>query len=74
MLDRKHGYGVYNWGNGYVYKGNFMEDQRCGEGSLFFNEEELYNGFWLNGEKCQEEDYQQRSTQSKGLKTAASKF
>lgn len=30
MLDRKHGYGVYDWGNGYTYKGNYVEDIRSG--------------------------------------------
>ena len=30
MLDKKHGYGVYIWGNGYSYKGNYVEDIRCG--------------------------------------------
>ena len=30
MLDKKHGYGVYSWGNGYTYKGNYIEDDRNG--------------------------------------------
>jgi hypothetical protein len=36
MLDRKHGYGVYTWGNGYHYKGNFTEDLRNGTGQLHY--------------------------------------
>jgi len=38
MLDKKNGYGIYDWANGYCYKGNFVDDQRCGEGQLFFHE------------------------------------
>lgn len=49
MLDLKHGYGIYDWANGYLYKGNFIEDQRSGKGSLYYFEQEVYSGFWLNG-------------------------
>ncbi len=34
MLDKKHGFGVYDWGNGFHYKGNYLEDERSGEGQL----------------------------------------
>ena len=57
MLDKKHGFGVYDWANDYLYKGNFFEDQRCGEGQLFFKEELVYEGFWISGERCDEEEY-----------------
>lgn len=57
MLDKKHGYGVYDWANGYLYKGNFFEDQRCGEGQLYYHNELVYEGFWINGERCDEEEY-----------------
>lgn len=60
MLDKKHGFGIYDWGNGYYYKGGFIEDQRCGEGQLFYREELVYSGFWVNGEKCEEEEFQSR--------------
>lgn len=30
MMDKKHGYGIYDWGNGYLYKGYFIEDVRFG--------------------------------------------
>ena len=39
MLDKKHGYGIYDWGNGSVYKGQWMEDYRHGEGVMMFNDE-----------------------------------
>lgn len=37
MLDKKHGYGIYDWGNGYIYKGFWMDDLRYGEGELLYN-------------------------------------
>ena len=49
MLDKKHGYGIYDWGNGYVYKGFWMDDLRYGEGELLFNGEVEYDGYWENG-------------------------
>jgi len=51
MIDKKHGYGIYDWGNGYVYKGNFADDVRSGDGRLFLGEEIIYEGEWENGEK-----------------------
>lgn len=57
MLDRKHGYGLYDWGNGYAYKGNFIEDQRFGQGQLYFQDQLVYSGYWANGEKCDEEEF-----------------
>ena len=30
MLDKKHGFGIYDWANGYYYKGSFIDDQRNG--------------------------------------------
>lgn len=51
MIDKKHGYGIYDWGNGYVYKGFWMDDLRYGEGALSYNGELEYNGYWENGEK-----------------------
>lgn len=49
MLDKKHGYGIYDWGNGYVYKGFWMDDFRYGEGTLLYNNEVQYDGYWENG-------------------------
>ena len=46
MIDKKHGYGVYDGGNGYVYKGFFLDDLRYGEGELYYNGEVEYKGYW----------------------------
>lgn len=56
MLDKKHGYGIYDWGNGYIYKGAFIEDQRSGQGELYYNGEIVYDGHWINGERLTEID------------------
>ena len=34
-MDKKSGYGVYEWENGWVYKGNFDNDYRNGYGELY---------------------------------------
>lgn len=34
-LDKKCGYGEYQWGDGYLYKGNFENDLRNGYGELY---------------------------------------
>lgn len=34
-LDKKCGYGVYQWDDGYMYKGNFDNDVRHGFGELY---------------------------------------
>jgi hypothetical protein len=26
LLDKKHGFGLYDWGNGYLYEGNYIQD------------------------------------------------
>lgn len=52
MLDKKHGYGIYDWGNGYVYKGFWLDDLRYGEGTLLQNDQVRYEGYWENGEKA----------------------
>lgn len=32
VMDKKEGYGVYDWENGWTYKGNFKDDLRDGFG------------------------------------------
>ena len=51
-MDKKSGYGVYSWDNGWIYKGNFEDDKRNGFGQLYKNDNTLkYRGFWENGEQ-----------------------
>jgi len=30
--DRKHGYGIFSWASGNIYKGNYIDDLRSGFG------------------------------------------
>lgn len=30
--DKKHGYGIFSWASGNIYKGNYDEDLRTGYG------------------------------------------
>lgn len=54
-MDKKSGYGVYEWENGWLYKGNFDNDLRNGFGELYEGEKLVYRGFWRNGEQTEEE-------------------
>ena len=50
-MDKKDGYGVYDWENGWTYKGNFKEDLRDGYGELLHHNIVMWKGEWENGEK-----------------------
>lgn len=45
----KHGYGVYKWKSGNVYKGQFVNDQREGHGIMIWSDGTKYEGNWKNG-------------------------
>ena len=65
-IDKKEGYGVYEWVGKQVYKGQFKDDFREGFGKLMqfnpkligdssdddgFEEKEVYRGMWLRGKQ-----------------------
>lgn len=50
-MDKKSGYGVYEWENGWIYKGNFDNDLRNGFGELYQGQKLIYRGYWKNGEQ-----------------------
>lgn len=51
-MDKKSGYGIYCWDNGWKYRGNFDNDFRNGYGELYDgNDCLIYRGFWENGEQ-----------------------
>lgn len=52
-MDKKSGYGVYQWENGWIYKGNFENDYRNGFGELYDGEKCMYRGYWANGEQSE---------------------
>ena len=43
----KHGYGVFKWASGNVYKGNYKEDQRHGYGEMYWTDGSVYKGEWI---------------------------
>lgn len=45
----KHGYGVFKWASGNVYKGNYKEDQRHGYGEMYWTDGSVYKGEWIRG-------------------------
>ena len=48
-MDKKSGYGVYQWENGWIYKGNFQNDYRHGYGQMYWQDGRIYKGKWVNG-------------------------
>jgi len=45
----KHGYGVFSWESGNVYKGNYEFDMRQGYGEMYWNDGSTYKGNWIKG-------------------------
>ena len=50
-MDRKDGYGVYEWENGWCYKGYFKDDLRDGFGELLNHGVVVWKGEGGGGEK-----------------------
>lgn len=48
-MDKKHGYGVFQWESGNVYKGDYKEDLRDGYGEMFWTDGSVYKGDWVKG-------------------------
>lgn len=49
MQDKKHGYGIFTWATGNVYKGNYLDDLRSGFGEMYWTDGSYYKGEWVNG-------------------------
>ena len=47
QLDKKHGYGVFEWESGNRYEGNYFEDERHGYGVMRWTDESVYMGMWV---------------------------
>jgi hypothetical protein len=45
-MDKKHGYGVFEWETGNVYSGNYFEDERNGYGVMKWTDGSTYMGTW----------------------------
>ena len=44
-----HGKGVYIWGDGRRYEGNYVNDLKHGYGIYFWIDGRKYEGEWANG-------------------------
>ena len=44
----EHGYGVYEWADGRVYKGELKENKMHGEETFYFPDGIKYKGEWRN--------------------------
>lgn len=46
--DKKNGQGVFDWGDGSKYDGQFVANIRCGRGTYYFPSGDRYTGDWRN--------------------------
>lgn len=53
--DCQNGFGIYRYSDGDVYEGYFLDGQRHGWGTYFYNKngkaKQVYSGHWRNGDK-----------------------
>ena len=45
------GYGVFNWPDGRVYKGEYVNDKKEGYGEFEWSDGRKYYGFWKEGKQ-----------------------
>lgn len=44
-----HGYGVFEWPDGRLYEGTYVEDVKHGVGTFKWPDGKIYTGGWGNG-------------------------
>lgn len=44
-----HGFGIFKWPNGQIFKGNYECDKKQGKGELILADGTVVNGRWING-------------------------
>ena len=49
LMDRKHGWGYFEWESGNSYRGRYEADERHGFGEMRWTDGSIYRGSWL---KC----------------------
>jgi len=45
------GYGSYQWNDGRIYTGQYLDDKKHGYGMYRWADGRMYNGFWYNGKQ-----------------------
>ena len=48
-MDKKHGYGVFQWESGNKYSGNYHYDERQGYGTMEWTDMSKFKGHWIKG-------------------------
>jgi len=48
-MDKKHGYGQFQWESGNKYSGNYHRDERQGYGTMEWTDGSKYKGYWIKG-------------------------
>jgi hypothetical protein len=48
-LDKKAGYGIFQWASGNLYKGEYADDEREGFGEMTWTDGSMYQGDWFRG-------------------------
>ena len=43
-----HGMGKFEWPNGRVYSGSYVNDKKHGEGKMIYPDKKIYNGEWAD--------------------------
>jgi hypothetical protein len=46
-----NGEGQFNWPDGRMYKGNYLNNYKNGYGEFFWPDGKIYKGMWVNGKQ-----------------------
>ena len=52
-MDKKHGYGVYEWADGRKYEGNWAFGKQHGQGKYVLSDGKVRIGLWNNGKRIE---------------------
>jgi len=48
-MDRKNGWGYFEWESGNTYRGRYLNDEREGFGEMRWTDGSVYRGTWHKG-------------------------
>ncbi len=48
-LDKKNGWGTFEWESGNKYQGQYTNDERHGYGEMYWIDGSIYKGEWVHG-------------------------
>jgi hypothetical protein len=51
MMDKKHGFGVYQWADGRVYEGCWQNGKQHGQGKYILQDGTVKIGEWVGGKR-----------------------